>query len=246
MKKITAVVLCFVMLMTVFSTALAQSDIRVTFNGEEMTFDSDPVIINGRTMVPVRKIFEELGAVVAWDANMRKADAFINGRYIAFIIDQNFAFVDDSIAKLDSPAVILNDRTLVPLRFIIENVNLENVSIDWDSNSRTAQITVAPVSDKVMYGATELPQGSASVPSFANIVEDIVPASVNAQDGATTYKYASDKITVREWSEYTMLLISCGYKAAESGDAVKTFIKDNTKISVEFPQRGTLNITVSK
>lgn len=144
MKKFIAVSLSLVMMFTLFQSVIAQTEVKVTFNGTELLFDSNSVIINDRTMVPVRKIFETLGAVVSWDADMKKADAFINGKYIAFIIDQKFAFVDDDIEKLDSPAVILNDRTFVPLRFIIENLRMDNLTIDWNANEYIAEIEVSP------------------------------------------------------------------------------------------------------
>jgi len=70
-----------------------EKEITVIFDGEKLSFDSDPVIINGRTMVPMRKIFEELGATVGWDGNARRVEAvFDDGTHILLYIDNPVAY----------------------------------------------------------------------------------------------------------------------------------------------------------
>lgn len=110
---------------------------RVTFNGQYMTFDQPPVNISGSLLVPMRAIFEALGAEVLWDQNTKTATATLGDREIAIKIGENKAKVNDQDVSLDVSAVLLNSKTLVPLRFVSENLG---ASVKWDANTNTASI----------------------------------------------------------------------------------------------------------
>lgn len=98
-------------------------EIQVYYEGERLVFeDTDPILIDNRTMVPFRKIFETLGFEVEWvDGQVRKAIGRKQGSTIELTIDSDEALVNDKIVKLDVPAQIHKDKTLVPLRFVSEN-----------------------------------------------------------------------------------------------------------------------------
>ena len=98
-------------------------EIFVYFEGESLEFeDTKPVISNGRTLVPFRKIFETLGFEVDWiDGDVRKAIGKKDGLTIELTIDSNKAKINGKTVELDVPAQILKGRTLVPLRFVSEN-----------------------------------------------------------------------------------------------------------------------------
>ena len=66
MKKITGLIISFVMFISTIAMA-DESDITVTLDGDRLSFDVSPQIIDGRTMVPIRAIFEAMGAEVKWD-----------------------------------------------------------------------------------------------------------------------------------------------------------------------------------
>ena len=72
MKKAVCVILAVFMMSL---PVLADDVIKVTVDGEELTFDQNPVIINDRTMVPMRAIFEKLGASVSWDGETKTVTA---------------------------------------------------------------------------------------------------------------------------------------------------------------------------
>ena len=69
MKKLLSVILCVSLIfsMAVSSVALASDEINVTINGVKQNYDVMPVIVDGRTLVPMRGIFEALGAKIKWD-----------------------------------------------------------------------------------------------------------------------------------------------------------------------------------
>ena len=116
-----------------FSDAKRIPPITVYVDGLELYFDSEPLITNSRTMVPMRKIFEVLGADVSWDEDEKKVTAVRDGVTVELTIEKGFAFIDGERTTLDAPALLQNDRTLVPLRFISESLDCY---VDWDNSLR--------------------------------------------------------------------------------------------------------------
>ncbi|MCL2837704.1 MAG: copper amine oxidase N-terminal domain-containing protein [Oscillospiraceae bacterium] len=117
------------------------AEIGVTFNGTPIEFDVQPIIVNNRTMVPFRVIFEALEMEVDWNETRRTASGRVNrdgGLRVELTIDSNIALVNGRPVQLDSPAIIHNDRTMVPLRFIAEATG---ANVAWDEDSRTVRIT---------------------------------------------------------------------------------------------------------
>ena len=137
--------LLFVILMMIFTTIYAANPITVQLNGEYVDFTDEngnivnPEIINNRTMVPMRKIFEVVGAEIEWDGEERKITATTDKKIIILQIDNTEATVQDKATNeiteitLDSAPVILNNRTMVPVRFIAESLEKQ---VGWDNENR--------------------------------------------------------------------------------------------------------------
>jgi hypothetical protein len=81
-------------------------------------FDVSPRIENGRTMVPLRAIFEALGAQIQWDETSKTVTAVKDSTTVKLTIDQKTAYNNCSPVALDVPGEIVDGRTLVPLRFV--------------------------------------------------------------------------------------------------------------------------------
>ncbi|QGQ96697.1 hypothetical protein EHS13_18330 [Paenibacillus psychroresistens] len=111
--------------------------IQVKLDFNVLSFDQPPIIINNRTMVPFRKIFESLGANVSWDEATKQVTATKGQKIIILTIGSNVAIVDGKDLALDTPATILNDRTLVPVRFIAESFDS---NVYWDSTAKIVNI----------------------------------------------------------------------------------------------------------
>lgn len=153
MKRIIALL---VLIMTVFcvtayaegelliSPAPQQKDIDVVVNGKLLELDVAPVIVNDRTMVPMRAIFEALDAKVTWIAEDRLIVATCDEKIIVLQIDNTIMTVDaaaDDAKKevtLDAAPFILNDRTLVPARAVSEALEAK---VEWDGETRTVTVT---------------------------------------------------------------------------------------------------------
>lgn len=107
----------------------------IEFNGNILGFDVPPVIEDGSTLVPMRFLFEQMGADVEWDGKTKTATATLGDKEITFSIDNVNARINNKPAKMDVPARLINDKTMVPLRFLSENMGYD---VDWDADSRTA------------------------------------------------------------------------------------------------------------
>ena len=111
--------------------------VKVKVKGNEVDFDVYPRIVDGRTLVPVRAIFEKIGAKVSWDEKEQIVKITRGSTEVVLRIGSKAAFVDDKKVELDVPASIIKGRTLVPVRFIAEGLGFK---VGWDGGSRTVTI----------------------------------------------------------------------------------------------------------
>jgi len=112
-------------------------DIEVAINDKYLYFDQEPVIENGRTLVPVRVIFEELGASVEWAEATRTVTAKKDGITIILRIDDNTMYKNNEPIVLDVPATIKSGRTMVPARAVSEAFNCD---VAWNGDMQTVII----------------------------------------------------------------------------------------------------------
>ena len=140
------------MLMAMFSAVPvlgAQKEIAVELDGKTIEFDVNPEIIDGRTMVPLRKIFEEIGALVKWDGETQTISARKNKKTITLVVGSSELKIDKGKTDDDgNPIVetvalevepqIVSGRTLVPARAISESFGLD---VEWDESANKVVIT---------------------------------------------------------------------------------------------------------
>jgi len=112
--------------------------IRVRVNGEELAFDNEPVMENGRTLVPMRAIFEYFGMEVSWDENLNKVTAKGKNDTIELTVGSDTGNINGKNIILDVCPKIINGRTFVPLRFVAESISAK---VDWIEKSRIVMIT---------------------------------------------------------------------------------------------------------
>ena len=138
MKKFTALLLiCILSVMT--SVYSAPEKITVTLNGNEIKFDVAPKIINNRTMVPLRAISEAIDASVLWNSDDRSI-LLNRGDMVAMLqIGNEKLFKNDETILLDSPPIIVSDRTLVPVRAICETFGF---NVEWNADERIVILTL--------------------------------------------------------------------------------------------------------
>ena len=111
--------------------------ITVVLNGKKLEFDVEPTLINDRTMVPMRVIFEALGAKVDWDGTTQTAIGVTKNTTIKITIGKDYLLKNDNIVVLDSPAVVISGRTLVPVRAIAESLDCK---VEWYGETQVVEI----------------------------------------------------------------------------------------------------------
>ncbi len=149
MKSMKSRIVSFVLILGMLATPLAALDqnsdlfsnidytkgkeIRVILEGNQLDFDVAPRIINGRVLVPMRKIFEAFGLSVTWDVALRAARGKNATMDIIFPIGSTKVEINGAQFELDVPAQIVNGSTMLPLRFLSEYMGY---NIVWNSDAQ--------------------------------------------------------------------------------------------------------------
>lgn len=227
MKKIISMLLALTMVFSVASVSFAadivtsapllissrpvSQGISVILNGEYVDFTDElgnvvePQLINDRTMVPMRKIFEVFGANVQWDGETETVTAVTEEKVLKLQINNPVAEVISGVSgetekiTLDSVPVVVEGRTLVPVRFIAESLELK---VGWDGETNTVVIIdplkilemveeKAPTFYEYMTNLTEWPE---QLTSDADMVLNVKYTSQNNKELSTNAKFVFDTI----------------------------------------------------
>lgn len=143
------------------SAAMAEDNISVTVDGETIVFDEQPRIINDSVMVPMRKIFEKLGAEISWDSETNTVTAIKNAQYVKFTAENDA--MELGVCKggvnsgelswfanntLDSAPMIINGAMFVPARAVSEAFYYD---VNWDADDKCVEITTPTDADGWIY-----------------------------------------------------------------------------------------------
>ena len=112
--------------------------VSVMYDGKRIGFDQLPVIENGRTLVPLRAIFEKIGASVEWDGETQTVTATKDDTTVSLTINSTTAKKNGQEIVLDVPAKIINGRTMVPVRFVSDCFG---VGVEWKGDIQTVVLT---------------------------------------------------------------------------------------------------------
>ena len=138
-KKVVSLLLTLIVVIGMFIIPVnADNGIKVLLDGQELAFDVPPQLINNRTMVPMRKIFESMGANVEWNGDTQTVTATKEDITVIMQIDNTVIIVNGESIILDVPPQLVESRTLVPARAVAESLNAK---VDWDGATNTVYIT---------------------------------------------------------------------------------------------------------
>ncbi len=197
-RKWLSIVVAVIIILSVGSALAAPT---VIMDGQQLIFEVPPTIENGTTLVPMRDIFNALGTEIEWDgttqtvtANKKTLQQDIS---IKLTIGQTTAYKNHSPVKLDVPAKIINQRTMVPLRFVSEALD---VMVGWDANTQVISLGYVPPT-----GTIPIPPQAETKVHFIDVGQadsiyiqlpdhvDILIDGGNAGDGQTVVNYLQDQ-----------------------------------------------------
>ncbi len=116
-------------------------------NGKKIEFDAAPMIKHNRTLVPIRAIIEAMGGKISWDPNERKVTIILDNKTIELWINKAQAVVNGETVWIDPnnhevvPIIVPPGRTMLPLRFILEELG---ATVNWNATTKTITITYIP------------------------------------------------------------------------------------------------------
>ncbi|AJE52111.1 stalk domain-containing protein [Paenibacillus polymyxa] len=140
MKRFGVALLSTLVLTSAFANlAGAQSgDIKVIINGVTQQYTQSPIVSQNTTLVPLRGVFESLGAQVEWDSKAKKVIASKNDDTLTLNIGSKLAYKNSNPVQLDAATQIQKGQVLVPLRFVSQSLGAK---VNWDQSTRTVTIS---------------------------------------------------------------------------------------------------------
>jgi len=146
------------------AAAQADQSISVTIDGVKVEFpDQMPVIVDGRTLVPVAGVFNAIGFEPSWNDEAQTATLTHNDFVIVITIGSKVFTTNGEEFVLDVPAQIIEARTMLPLRAVLESIGICSNNIGWDDATRTITIITnnwtVTVPEEISYARVVIPAG---------------------------------------------------------------------------------------
>lgn len=139
MKKIISLVLVVTLaISSMICVYAADEGIKVYIEGNKINFDVPPQTINNRTMVPIRAIFEAMGANVTWDDTTQTAISTKDNTTVKMTLNNTTEYINDVACEMDVTPVIIDGRTLAPARYVAEAFGY---NVKWDETTKSILIS---------------------------------------------------------------------------------------------------------
>lgn len=203
-KALITLIISFILVMSTWVLAYADG-ISIKINGNSIESDCEPKIIDGRTMLPVRAIFESLGAEVNWDDATKTIIGKKGSLTVKMKIGEKVMSINGKPLKMDSAATIINERTYAPARYIAEsfgfdvswNPELKEVSINskvLTTKESTTEITTQAATITEVSTQKNIATTESSTETTTMSAAEILNNSPVQGVGANTYKLIKNDI----------------------------------------------------
>jgi hypothetical protein len=114
-------------------------------DGKPVILEAAPIILNSRTLLPIRAVVEAVGGTITWEALARKVTIVRNNKTLELWIGRNVAELNSQSISIDTDSrvvpIIMSGRTLLPLRFVAETLALD---VQWNPTTQKITITFTP------------------------------------------------------------------------------------------------------
>lgn len=204
MKRVLKKSGIILLVILILSASIFAQDISIVINGKTMETEDKPYIKEGRTLVPIRLISENLGIQVDWDGDNREVLLTKGGDSIRLPIMKDYYYLNDEMIKTEISGEITNSRTFVPVRLIAE---LFGSKVDWNNDTRTVLISDGNAMADVVQTPEkeeEQPQEQPKLPSNASTSKE--PAYLYA-NGRIIGNKNSHKFHVPSGRDYNKVLL---------------------------------------
>jgi hypothetical protein len=202
--------------------ARGQDAVRVYVEGEPVAFDQPPIIQGSRVLVPLRGIFEKMGATVEWRPTIRMVVAARGNTLVELTIGSRIAKVNERPITLDVPAMIILGRTLVPLRFISESLGAQ---VDWNASTRTVLINAGGT-------AGPPPAPSAQTSTIRGVITNVQPAQSAQDQPRVTIESGKIATTIRVTTETAITRVETSSGAGGSVGVAALRLGDDAEVTL--------------
>lgn len=191
------------------SVYAADSTITVQLDKEPVSFESQqPVIVEGRTLIPLRGVFEKMGYTISWDGNTKTALLISDKTRVSVTAGSSEFTVNGETKVLDVPAQIMNGSMMLPLRAIGEAAG---ANVTWNGAVKTVEI------DTKSANVSDIIKTSDYLVSYAKAVEPIS----EVEELCTELKGLDGEITAPELQSYRVRLYNAGQTITSVKEAVE-------------------------
>jgi hypothetical protein len=174
-RKVFLSVCCFVFMVTSTPTyiraeageqaiVLKLQDVKAMVRGNTYELQSAPVLVNGVTLVPLRFVGEALGANIGWNGDTRTVTLTTSAKTVILSINSKDAVVGKEPVTMEQPAIIMNDTTMVPLRFVAEQLGQ---TVTYNNQLQTITLTT-----DVSIATPVTERKKLSTPTVDNLIPD--------------------------------------------------------------------------
>ncbi len=208
----------------------SNNEITVYVNDEKVEFEIKPIIIKNRTLVPIRGVFEKLNAKVDWNRETNQVIVKDENVELLLEVGNDAVLVDGRLEFLDTQSILIEGRTLVPLRFIAEALNYE---VSWNGETRRIDINslnTVPKSQEIL-PTVKSKETLVQLLNYSNQLNSYIESRIMIDSGIVSNTTMQEEKAAEDYSDTNNQV-----EGVEEGDVVKTdgdyiyYIKNNEVI----------------
>ena len=225
-RLIAAVMTAGIIFIGCVPMAAADTAVSVQLNGETINFSGQqPVIVDNRTLIPLRGVFEKMGYAISWEPNTKTATLTADGTTVSVSANSATFIVNGEVKSLDVPAQIMNGSMMLPLRAIGESAG---ANVTWNGAAKVVEIDTQSVSTEDIVQASDY---------FSAYSQAITPLD-SVQELCNELKSIEGEVTAEQLQSYKSRLSDAlqtinSVKAAVSGLSVPDSMAELHSVRLE-------------
>lgn len=213
-KRATCFSLAVVVAITMAMPVFANESLKIVINDKEAQFEQAPVMVENRVFVPMRAIFENLGAAIYWEASTQTVFAVKSGTSINLKVGASNASINDQTVEMEQSARLIDGHTYVPLRFVSEALAAK---VTWDGQTQTVLIETGEQAS-ILSSSSETDEADLQLATVQQV----------EQNGSITVMMEGVSQTVE------LAGIELSYEHRDPIELLKSYLPEGLTIALEF------------